>query len=194
MDIISAGLPATWRAIKQASEALGFDMPSDAITGALLMALAASKPGGRLLELGTGTGLATACLAAGMDASARLVTIDPDTHAQDVARGALGEDARIVFLAEDAGAYLRSGAPGSVDLIFADAMPGKYEDLDAALGLLTPGGLYVVDDLLPQPNWPDGHQARVEGLVTDLSARAELAVSLLPVGTGHLVATRRASA
>jgi len=35
-------------------------MPSDVMVGALLRLLAAAKPGGRMLELGTGTGLATA--------------------------------------------------------------------------------------------------------------------------------------
>jgi predicted O-methyltransferase YrrM len=194
MNISTAGLPATWRAIKARSEAFAFDMPSDAITGALLRTLAAAKPGGRLLELGAGTGLATACLADGMDAAARLIAIDSDARVLSVAQAILGDDRRITFLAEDAGAYLRGGAPGTVDLIFADAMPGKYEDLDAALALLAPGGLYVVDDLLPQPNWPAGHQPRVDALLADLSARADLAVSVLPVGTGHLIATRRAPA
>ena len=41
------------------TEALGFVMASDPKVGALL---AASKPGGRLLELGTGTGHGTAWL------------------------------------------------------------------------------------------------------------------------------------
>jgi predicted O-methyltransferase YrrM len=36
---------------------VGFTMASDAWTGALLRTLAAAKPGGSLLELGTGTGL-----------------------------------------------------------------------------------------------------------------------------------------
>jgi hypothetical protein len=47
-------------AIRQDTEALGFTMMSEPRTGALLATLAASKPGGRMLELGTGTGLGTA--------------------------------------------------------------------------------------------------------------------------------------
>ena len=58
--------------IEKRTAELGFDMPSDMRTGALLKALAASKPNGRLLELGTGTGLATACLLAGMDSASSL--------------------------------------------------------------------------------------------------------------------------
>ena len=43
--------PATWQAIKQASEAAGFDMPSEPRTGSMLRFLASTKPGGRLLVL-----------------------------------------------------------------------------------------------------------------------------------------------
>jgi predicted O-methyltransferase YrrM len=75
-------MPAVWSVISDRTAALGFDMASDARTGALLRALAASKPGGRLLELGTGTGLATACLLAGMDSHARLVSVDNNASCQ----------------------------------------------------------------------------------------------------------------
>ena len=66
-DIGTHALPPVWHPLQARTVALGFDMPSDARTGALLKALAASKPRGDLLELGTGTGLATACLLAGME-------------------------------------------------------------------------------------------------------------------------------
>ena len=48
--------------------ALSFTMMSEAKVGALLAVLAASKPGGRFLELGTGTGHGAGWLLAGMDA------------------------------------------------------------------------------------------------------------------------------
>ena len=79
--------PTVWSSIRERTGTLGFDMPSDLRTGALLQALAATKPGGRLLELGTGTGLATACLLAGMDSSAQLISVDNDPAFQGVARG-----------------------------------------------------------------------------------------------------------
>ena len=47
-------------------------MPSDPLTCTLLRTLAASKPGGQFLELGSGTGLSTAWLLDGMDARATL--------------------------------------------------------------------------------------------------------------------------
>jgi predicted O-methyltransferase YrrM len=117
---------AGWAAIQARTAALGFDMPSETNTGALLRLLAASKPGGRMLELGTGTGLATAWLLDGLGAGASLVSVDVDAVVQDVAREHL-RDERLRFLLADGLDYVREQAPESFDLIFADAWPGKYE-------------------------------------------------------------------
>ena len=79
--------PELLQAILSETAALGFDVSaSEPKTGALLAALAASKPGGRLLELGTGTGVGTAWLLSGMDADARLDTVDVDEQATAIAR------------------------------------------------------------------------------------------------------------
>jgi predicted O-methyltransferase YrrM len=59
-------VPAALRGIVADTEAVSFNMISESKVGSLLAALAASKPGGRLLELGTGTGHGTAWLLAGM--------------------------------------------------------------------------------------------------------------------------------
>jgi len=58
------------------------------------------------------------------------------------------------------------------DLIYADAWPGKFTHLDRALSLLNRGGIYFIDDLLPQPNWPEGHAPRVPALIEDLERRS----------------------
>ena len=68
------------------ASALGFQTASEPKVGALLATLAASKPGGRFLELGTGTGHGTAWLLAGMDAASRLETVDTDAEVVAVAR------------------------------------------------------------------------------------------------------------
>lgn len=182
--------PAVWSAIRARTAALGFDMPSEADTGALLRLLAAAKPGGRMLELGTGTGLATAWLLAGLDARSSLISVDVDPLVQDVAREHLKDD-RLRFVLADGLDYVRGQPPGSFDLIFADAWPGKYEELDGTLALLKPGGLYVVDDLLSQPNWPEGHQTRVDDLVARLESHPDLIVTRLAWASGLIVAARR---
>lgn len=66
--------PAVIGEILADTAALSFDMASEARVGSLLAALAASKPGGPFLELGTGTGHATAWLLSGMDATGRTNT------------------------------------------------------------------------------------------------------------------------
>lgn len=181
--------PAAWTTIQARTAALGFDMPSEADTGALLRLLAASKPGGRLLELGTGTGLATAWLLDGLDASARLISVDVNPMVQDVAREVLKDD-RLRFVLADGLDYVLAQPPASFDLIFADAWPGKYEALDQTLALLKRGGLYVIDDMLPQPNWPEGHPARVDALVRDLEAREDLTMVTLGWASGLIVAAK----
>jgi len=187
----AAALPASWHQIGARTAALGFDMPSEPDTGAMLGLLAASKPGGRLLELGTGTGLATVCLAAGMGADTTLVSIDIDEHIQAVAREALAHDPRIRFVIADGLDFVRDQPAGSFDLIFADAWPGKYDGLDETLALLRPGGLYVVDDMLPQPNWPANHQARVDDLTARLKSHPDLATASLSWASGLVIAARR---
>src|SRR4051812_21235444 len=97
-DHIQPHPPVELAAIQEATAVSGFSMPSEALTGALLRALATSKVGGRLLELGTGTGLATAWLLAGMDAGARLTSVDNNASVQAIAQRHLGHDERVHFV------------------------------------------------------------------------------------------------
>jgi len=180
-------------AIERATREIGFSLASDRATGALLRTLAASKPAGQLLEIGTGTGVATAWILDGMDARATLRSVDTDEAVQAVARRHLGGDTRARFVLEDGGAWLTRHAAQAArfDLVFADAWPGKYSHLEPALSLLAPGGLYVIDDMLPQPNWPPDHAPRVAALLEALGLRSDLVVSPLDWSTGVVVATRR---
>ncbi|MFO7634114.1 MAG: class I SAM-dependent methyltransferase, partial [Caldilinea sp.] len=146
--------PPVLESIRADTDAIGFPMASEPQVGALLRTLVAAKPGASVLELGSGTGLATAWLLAGMDADARMVSVENDSGVAAIAHRYLGEDQRVQFVIADAGAFLVALAPQSVDLIFADTWAGKYTHLEETLQLLRPGGLYVIDDMLPQPNWP----------------------------------------
>jgi len=176
-------LPPKLAAIQVLTTALGFTMASERGAGNLLQVLAASKPGGRFLELGTGTGVATAWLLSGMDKSSTLISIDTDPQVQSVAREILGSDPRLTLLIEDAELWLNNRVDEAqtspepspklrkqFDLIFADAMPGKFIARHQALALVAPGGFYVVDDLLPQPNWPEGHAEKIPPLLYTLSS------------------------
>ena len=190
-DVAYLTPPAAVAEIAQRTITLGFNMASEPRTGAMLRVLAATKPSGHLLELGTGTGLATAWLLDGMDADARLTSVDVDPAVQAVARAVLGDDKRLEIITEDGADFLRRST-GAFDLIFADAMPGKHELLDHALALLRPGGLYVIDDMLPQPNWPPDHANKVPGLLANLARRPELRLVRQAWSSGLVIAARRA--
>lgn len=177
--------------IKEETIRLGFGMPSEPLVGTLLRTLAASKPAGRFLELGTGTGIATAWLLAGMDAASILVSVDTDATVQAVAQDILGNDPRLKLLLSDGLDYLRAQAPGSFDLVFADAMPGKYDGLEAALAVVRVGGFYVIDDMSPQPNWPEGHAAKVPALMEQLAQHQDFVLLPLVWSSGVAVAVRR---
>jgi predicted O-methyltransferase YrrM len=166
-------------------------MASEPRTGALLRALAASKPGGRMLELGTGTGLATAWLLDGMDAGSSLVSVDTDEQVQQVARETLGHDRRLALVTADACGFLWRQKHCSFDLVFADAMPGKYIALDEALELVRSGGYYIVDDMLPQPNWPEGHDLKAAALMEQLAQDKRFRAAAMAWASGIIVMVRK---
>lgn len=189
-DLEHLNPPAKLQEILDRTATLGFTMPSEPRTGALLRMLATTKPGGRLLELGTGTGLSAVWLLDGMDRDTTLITVDVDPQWQAVARDVLSDDPRLEIVTEDAASFLRRQAPASFDLIFADAMPGKYELLDEALELLRPGGIYVIDDMLPQENWPQGHASKVPQLLAKLAARSDFRMASMAWSSGVALVAR----
>lgn len=184
--------PVAFDAILAESDARGFNMVSEPKVGALLATLAASKPGGRLLELGTGTGHGTAWLLSGMDPRSALDTVDTDPHVVGVAQRHLGSDRRVTFHIGDGAEFIQHARRNHYDLIYADAWPGKFTHLDAVLALLGPGGIYVIDDLLPQSNWPDGHAPKVPMLIDSLERRREFVTVRLAWASGLMLAVRKA--
>jgi predicted O-methyltransferase YrrM len=182
--------PPVLDAILADTQALGFKMSSEPQTGSLLRTLAASKPRGRFLELGTGTGFGTASILSGMDADSRLESVESDAGALAVARRHLAHDRRITLYHEDGETFLQRAQGRLFDFIFADTWPGKFTLLPEALALLAPGGFYIVDDLLPQANWPRDHAPKIPCLVSALERRTDLSVTKLCWASGLIVATR----
>jgi demethylmenaquinone methyltransferase/2-methoxy-6-polyprenyl-1,4-benzoquinol methylase len=104
--------------------------------GALLAVLAAAVPtGGRILELGTGSGAGTAWLIHGLTArtDVEVVTVE-----HDQATAALAAQARsptyVRMIVGDAVAV--TTREDTFDLIFADAQGGKWEGLDVTIAAL----------------------------------------------------------
>ena len=184
-------VPAALPAIADESRRLRFVFASDLELGPLLRTLAASKAGGRLLEIGTGTGVGTAWLLDGMDRTARLDSVERNADVQEIARRHLSADPRVNFVLGDAEDFLRGAPAATYDLIFADGGPGKIDGLDLAIRLLKPGGLYVGDDLRPHLLQEDGRARRVRAFEEEIRARPDLAVVRLDWSSGVVVAARR---
>jgi predicted O-methyltransferase YrrM len=83
----------------------GFTTSSAAEDGRLFTALAAAKPGGAILELGTGTGLGTAFLLAGMNAAVTPVTVELSQPLSGIAREEIA-DPRVEWVIADGGDWL----------------------------------------------------------------------------------------
>jgi len=177
--------------ILEKTRELGFHLASEELTGVLLRTLAASKPGGLLLELGTGTGVATSWILDGMDSEAVLTSIDTDAKVQEVARQALSADRRLTLVTGDALYFLKHQPAESYDFVFADAMPGKYEGLAEALAVVKPGGFYIIDDMLPQVHWPKDHASSVDALLADMARHPGFETTPLAWASGIVVAVRK---
>ena len=182
--------PRALDAIQADSRRIGFGFASEEKTGALLAALAASKPGGRFLEIGTGVGHGTAWMLEGADRSSCIDTVDSNPDTVAIARRHLGIDARVTFHVADGARFISDMRGKSYDLIFADAWPGKFSHLDETLSLLSLGGIYVADDLLPQANWPESQGERVPELLHALESNRGFFVVRIAWASGMVVAVR----
>lgn len=192
-DTTNLNPPPVINELAQTATSLNFTISSDLLTGSLLRTLAASKPGGEILELGTGVGMGTAWLLAGMDAAAHLTTVDRNEETTASARRLMGSDPRVTFQLMDGTAFIHSchEQQRMFDLIFADSVPGKFAALDETLAILKKGGLYVVDDINPQPGWSADHLPKVEHLLSVLESRVDLSITKLNWSVGLLIAVKR---
>jgi len=104
--------------------------------------LVASKPGGRIAEIGTSYGDGARAIAAALTSGATFVTVELDPDRAARARDALaGTPAEV--LEGDWREHLPQRAP--FDALFADGGTGYGEVVE----LLAPGGVLVKDDLTP---------------------------------------------
>jgi len=184
-------IPQFYHSILQATEEAGFDMPSDIKTCGLLRALAASKPNGNFLELGTGTGLSTCWILDGMDERSKLLSVDCEGKFQKIAERFLGTDSRLTLVRDEGGKWIRENKDRKFDFIFADTWPGKYELLEETLAMLKTGGYYIVDDMCEQPNWPSGHELKAQTLIERLDKIENVASTKLDWATGLIVLAKR---
>jgi caffeoyl-CoA O-methyltransferase len=192
--------------------AVAAGLPNIAVSadvGRLLMMLTrmtANGLGARLaIEVGTLGGYSGIWIARGLSPGGRLITIEPDaTHVAfaerefetaglagvvDIRRGA-GRDVLPRLAAEL--------APGSVDVVFLDAIKREYADYFQAIRpAIAPGGLLIADNVLGSNQWwidePPGRNPDRDGadrLNRLLAADAEFDAVAVPMREGVLVARR----
>ncbi|MDW7694138.1 class I SAM-dependent methyltransferase [Flammeovirgaceae bacterium SG7u.111] len=183
-------IPAKYKEIEAKCKEIGFTMPSDMYVGTLLKTLVSSKPNGNFLELGTGIGLSLAWMEEGMDDFSKLITVDNDPELSGIAKSFFGEDEQIEIVCADGTEWLMTYDGELFDLVFADAWPGKYSELNEVLDVVNLGGFYVIDDMLPQPNWPEGHAEKAEKLMAELEARNDLVLTKMNWSTGVVVCVK----
>lgn len=177
-------------AAKERAARAGFRLSSEDEVGELLAALAGGVPeGGRVLELGTGVGVGTAWIVAGVASrdDVEVVTIESDGAVAASARSAWWPS-WVRFVEGDVLAVLAD--LGTFDLVFADAQGGKWDGLDRTIGVLRPNGVLLVDDMRPQQWWTDGQRSKMEMVRRTLLGHPELDAIELDLGSGVILSTR----
>jgi predicted O-methyltransferase YrrM len=146
----------------------------------LVATLVASKPGGRIAEIGTSYGDGALAIVAALQGGASFVTVEIDPQRAALARSALAGT-----VAEALEGDWRDVLParGPFDLVFADG--GVAYDLVA--DLLAPGGILVKDDLTP--GRPVAGDPTREALLLD--PRLEATELLVTAEMAAIVAVRR---
>ena len=191
IDTIPHNIPKLYPEIKKKCEEIEFSMLSDIQLGSLLKTLVAAKPGAKILELGKGIGLALSWIQDGMDDTSKIISIDNDPELIATASEYFSEDSRVELICADGGDWLQNYSGSMFDLIFADSWPGKYIELDVTLQLLKVGGIYVIDDMIEQDNWPEGHREKAQNLISELEEKDNFTMVKLNWSTGIIIMTKQ---
>jgi len=136
-----------------------FERSSIREVGRLLGALAASRPSGRLAEIGTGTGVGASWIASSMGPQASFVTVEVDDERAPACALLLAGCPNVRVLHGDWHAVLPPEAP--FDLLFFDGGGWKRSppaqmraESERALELVAPGRVVAMDNLTPEQLWP----------------------------------------
>ncbi|MFQ5514190.1 MAG: O-methyltransferase [Myxococcota bacterium] len=173
--------------------AVGFEFSCEPGVGRLLAVLAAAaRPGGRILELGTGVGVGLAWLVHGLGErrDVELISVDLDAGIQSVARQGSWPPF-VCFELGDGAERVRE--LGRFELIFPDAPGGKLFGLPHTIDALAPGGVLLADDMDLARHEDPGLRSALVAVRRQLHAHPELLVSELDTGSGVVLAARRSS-
>lgn len=184
-----AGIPERVFEATERAAAAGFENSSEPGIGRMLMTLAAAvRPGGRVLEIGTGLGVGTAWLIEGLSTrtDVEMVTIECDPQRAGLASEAAWPEFVRPLIGD---VVVEIGALDTFSLVFADAEGGKLYGFDLTLAAVEPHGILVLDDMRFQGRNPMIEEgvvkARRQILSDDRFVCAEVNWS-----SGLLIATR----
>ena len=142
---------------RETAERLRFAKSCRDEDGRLLHVLAGRRGIERVAEIGTGTGVGTAWLAAALAPGTPVYTAEPDETLAREAAILFADDPDVHVLAGDWRTVLPPHAP--FDLIFVDGGRAK-DDPDAVLGLTAPGATLVMDVFSVDWQGPDPRRER----------------------------------
>ncbi|MBN9418494.1 MAG: class I SAM-dependent methyltransferase [Candidatus Eremiobacteraeota bacterium] len=153
----------------------------------------------RILEVGCFTGYSSLAMSLALADEGRIDTCDVDAETTAVARrywAEAGQQHKIQLHLGPALETLKT-LEGPYDLAFIDADKSNYDGyLEAAYGLLRPGGLILLDNVLwsgavadPAVNDPDTEALRA--LNRKLQADSRFSISMLPLADGLTLARKR---
>lgn len=190
----------TVSAARQRSADLGVRAISSG-TGAALRFLATAVGAKAVVELGTGAGVSGLHLFAGMAPDGILTSIDLESEHLRAAKSAFSSagvaPGRARLINGRALDVLSRLTDSAYDLVVVDADRAEYpEYVAAAVRLLRPGGVLAVVGALHGERVADPTQRDQETVAVRDAGRwvrdsEDLAVAMLPVGDGLLVAARR---
>jgi len=173
-------------------------------TKELLRTLVLLKKPMKILEVGAAVGFSSLYMNSYQPEGGTIITIERNEKRIKKAKENIknqGKEEQITLIEGDAIEILK-GLDGSFDLIFVDAAKGQYlHFLPEVLRLLKSGGLLVSDNILQEGDLIESRFAverrnrtiykRMREYLYELKHNDELVTSLLPLGDGVAISTKR---
>jgi caffeoyl-CoA O-methyltransferase len=157
-----------------------------------------------IIEVGTFTGYSSPSMALSLPSGGRIVACDVNKQWTDIARRYWAEagvaDKITLHLAparDTLDSLIAAGGQGRYDFAFIDADKKNYDAYyECCLTLLRRGGLLAVDNVLwngkvIDPKAQDEDTVAIRALNAKLAKDERITVSLLPIGDGLTLATKR---